>query len=157
MRYTFKTQVLDKSGTLNRLTSTFLRRQFNIVTLCVTPSIQPGISDMTFVAELDEASKVQSLMLHLEKQINVLSVENITDNNVYSVELLLAKIVTPADKTELDNLINHSDALVSVLKEEDGHTYLQASGTQQALDDVLHALSSQQIEQVSRTGTAALL
>ena len=154
MRYTFKTQVLDKSGTLNRLTSTFLRRQFNIVTLCVTPSIQPGISDMTFVAELDEASKVQSLMLHLEKQINVLSVENITDN---SVELLLAKIATPADKTELDNLINHSDALVSVLKEEDGHTYLQASGTQQALDDVLHALSSQQIDQVSRTGTAALL
>ncbi len=35
MRRTFRTKVRDKAGTLNRL-SIFVRRQFNIVTLCDT-------------------------------------------------------------------------------------------------------------------------
>lgn len=157
MRHTFKTQVIDKSGTLNRLTSTFLRRQFNIVTLCVTPSIKPGISDLTFVAEIDDESETQSLIRHLEKQINVLSVEDITTTSLYNVELLLVKVATPVDQKVLENIINRSDALVSVLNEEDGYTYLQASGSQHALDAFLEQLSSQQIDQVSRTGTAALL
>lgn len=157
MRRTFKTQVLDKSGTLNRLTSTFLRRQFNIVTLSVTPSTQPGISDLTFVAELDEVNHVQSLIRHLEKQVNVLTVQDITDTSSYSVELLLVKVATPSDNNVLYDLIQQNDALVSVLKEEDGYTYLQAAGNEASLNQLLEQLSSLEIDQVSRTGTAALL
>ncbi|AYU55687.1 acetolactate synthase small subunit [Staphylococcus debuckii] len=157
MRRTFKTQVLDKSGTLNRLTSTFLRRQFNIVTLSVTPSTQPGISDLTFVAELDEVNHVQSLIRHLEKQVNVLTVQDVTDTSTYSVELLLVKVATPSNNEVLYDLIQNSDALVSVLKEEDGFTYLQAAGNEASLNQLLEQLSSLEIEQVSRTGTAALL
>lgn len=157
MRRTFKTQVLDKSGTLNRLTSTFLRRQFNIVTLSVTPSTTPGISDLTFVAELDEADQVQSLIRHLEKQVNVLTVQDITDTSTYSVELLLVKVATPSEDETLHEFIQQSDALVSVLKEEDGFTHLQAAGSETALNQLLEQLSSLEIKQVSRTGTAALL
>ncbi|GEP84639.1 putative acetolactate synthase small (regulatory) subunit [Staphylococcus piscifermentans] len=157
MRRTFKTQVLDKSGTLNRLTSTFLRRQFNIVTLSVTPSTQPGISDLTFVAELDEVNHVQSLIRHLEKQVNVLTVQDVTDTSTYSVELLLVKVATPSDNEVLYDLIQQNDALVSVLKEEDGFTYLQAAGNEASLNQLLEQLSSLEIAQVSRTGTAALL
>lgn len=157
MRHTFKTRVLDKSGTLNRLTSTFLRRQFNIVTLCVTPSIQPGISEITFTAELDHEDQLQSLLKHLEKQINVLSVEDITNSNAVSAELALIKVATPENKQVLDSLIHHSDALVSVLKEQDQFTYLQALGTEKVLDQFIEQLSSLEIDQVSRTGTAALL
>ncbi|PCT85486.1 acetolactate synthase small subunit, partial [Listeria monocytogenes] len=49
MRRTFRTKVRDKAGTLNRLTSIFVRRQFNIVTLSAKPTLEDGISDIKFV------------------------------------------------------------------------------------------------------------
>jgi len=97
------------------------------------------------------------LIRHLEKQVNVLTVQDITDTSTYSVELLLVKVATPSENENLYELIQQSDALVSVLKEEDGFTYLQAAGSETALNQLLEQLSSLEIKQVSRTGTAALL
>ena len=93
---------------------------------------------MTFVAELDEVNHVQSLIRHLEKQVNVLTVQDVTDTSTYSVELLLVKVATPSNNEVLYDLIQNSDALVSVLKEEDGFTYLQAAGNEASLNQFLN-------------------
>jgi acetolactate synthase-1/3 small subunit len=95
MRRTFRTKVRDKAGTLNRLTSIFVRRQFNIVTLSATPTVEEGISDITFVAEVPDSDVLRNLITQLEKQINIISVEDITDTNTYNRELVLVKLRTP--------------------------------------------------------------
>ena len=157
MRRTFRTKVRDKAGTLNRLTSIFVRRQFNIVTLSATPTLEEGTSDITFVAEVPDTDVLRNLIQQLEKQINIIHVEDITDTNTYNRELVLVKLKTPKDQNELQKVIKPYDALVSILKNEEPFTYLQASGPQYTMDNLLDDLSSYQIEQVSRTGSAALV
>lgn len=92
MRRTFRTKVRDKAGTLNRLTSIFVRRQFNIVTLSATPTLEEGISDITFVAEVPDRDVLRNLLQQLEKQINIIDVEDITESNTYNRELVLVKL-----------------------------------------------------------------
>ena len=157
MRRTFRTKVRDKAGTLNRLTSIFVRRQFNIVTLSATPTLEEGISDITFVAEVPDRDVLRNLLQQLEKQINIIDVEDITESNTYNRELVLVKLKTPTNQQDLQNVIKPYDALVSILKNEDEYTYLQASGPQYTMDNLLDDLSSYEIEQVSRTGSAALV
>ncbi|SCU18157.1 acetolactate synthase small subunit [Staphylococcus xylosus] len=157
MRRTFKTKVRDKAGTLNRLTSIFVRRQFNIVTLSATPTLEDGISDITFVAEVPDTDVLRNLLQQLEKQINIIDVEDITETNTYNRELVLVKLKKPINQQDLQKVIKPYDALVSILKNEDEYTYIQASGPQYTMDNLLDDLSSYQIEQVSRTGSAALV
>ena len=157
MRRTFRTKVIDKAGTLNRLTSIFVRRQFNIVTLSATPTLEDGISDITFVAEVPDTDVLRNLLQQLEKQINIIDVEDITETNTYNRELVLVKLKKPINQQDLQKVIKPYDALVSILKNEDEYTYIQASGPQYTMDNLLDDLSSYQIEQVSRTGSAALV
>ena len=157
MRRTFRTKVRDKAGTLNRLTSIFVRRQFNIVTLSATPTLEEGISDITFVAEVPDTDVLRNLLQQLEKQINIIDVEDITETNTYNRELVLVKLKKPINQQDLQKVIKPYDALVSILKNEDEYTYIQASGPQYTMDNLLDDLSSYQIEQVSRTGSAALV
>ncbi|WP_426443604.1 acetolactate synthase small subunit [Staphylococcus xylosus] len=157
MRRTFRTKVRDKAGTLNRLTSIFVRRQFNIVTLSATTTLEDGISDITFVAEVPDTDVLRNLLQQLEKQINIIDVEDITETNTYNRELVLVKLKKPINQQDLQKVIKPYDALVSILKNEDEYTYIQASGPQYTMDNLLDDLSSYQIEQVSRTGSAALV
>ncbi|MDU9419190.1 acetolactate synthase small subunit [Staphylococcus lloydii] len=157
MRRTFRTKVRDKAGTLNRLTSIFVRRQFNIVTLSATPNVEEGISDITFVAEVPDSDVLRNLITQLEKQINIISVEDITDTNTYNRELVLVKLRTPDNNEQLQKLIQPYDALVSILKDEEQYTYLQASGPQYTMDNLIDDLSSYNIEQIARTGSAGII
>ncbi|AVQ35665.1 acetolactate synthase small subunit [Staphylococcus kloosii] len=157
MRRTFRTKVRDKAGTLNRLTSIFVRRQFNIVTLSATPTVEEGISDITFVAEVPDSDVLRNLITQLEKQINIISVEDITDTNTYNRELVLVKLRTPENNEQLQKLIQPYDALVSILKDEEQFTYLQASGPQYTMDNLIDDLSSYNIEQIARTGSAGII
>jgi acetolactate synthase-1/3 small subunit len=157
MRRTFRTKVRDKAGTLNRLTSIFVRRQFNIVNLSATPTVEEGISDITFVAEVPDSDVLRNLIAQLEKQINIISVEDITDTNTYNRELVLVKLRTPDNNDQLQKLIQPYDALVSILKDEEQFTYLQASGPQYTMDNLIDDLSSYNIEQIARTGSAGII
>lgn len=157
MRRTFRTKVRDKAGTLNRLTSIFVRRQFNIVTLSATPTLEDGVSDITFVAEVPDTDVLRNLIQQLEKQINIIHVEDITDTNTYNRELVLVKLQTPSNNAQLEKVIKPYDALISILKKDDDYTYLQASGPQYTMDNLLDDLSSYGIAQVSRTGSAGII
>ena len=51
---TFVAYVEDQPGVLNRIASLFRRRNFNIVSLNVGRTHEPGISRMTVVVEADD-------------------------------------------------------------------------------------------------------
>ncbi|MCE4966652.1 acetolactate synthase small subunit [Staphylococcus chromogenes] len=157
MRRTFKLKVFDKAGTLNRLTSLFVRRQFNIVNISASPTREEGLTEITFVAEVPNEKVTRTIIQQLKKQINTLLVEDITETNTFNRELLLIKLKVPEDKTTFEKTLHSYDALVSILKEDDYAMYLQAIGPQPMLDQLLNELSSLELEQVSRTGTASIV
>ncbi|MBT2830759.1 acetolactate synthase small subunit [Staphylococcus coagulans] len=157
MKRTFKLRVFDKAGTLNRLTSLFVRRQINIVSITATPTLEEGISEITFIAEVPDDEKQRTIIQQLEKQVNTLLVQDITSTNSFNRELLLIKLKKPYQQSILMQVIEPYDALVSVLKEDGQYTFIQATGPQYTLNQLLDDLSSFQIEQVARTGTAAII
>ena len=76
--HTFTVYVEDRPGVLNRVSSLFRRRGYNIVSLAVGHSETPGVSRMTLVVETD-AGGAQRIAAHLYKLIHVIRVEDITD------------------------------------------------------------------------------
>ncbi|HGZ6227048.1 TPA: ACT domain-containing protein [Staphylococcus aureus] len=77
-----KLQVADQVSTLNRITSAFVRLQYNIDTLRVTHSEQPGISNMEIQVDIQDDTSLHILIKKLKQQINVLTVEcyDLVDN-----------------------------------------------------------------------------
>lgn len=88
---TFVAYVEDQPGVLNRVASLFRRRNFNIVSLNVGRTHDPGVSRMTFVVEADD-DKARRIEANLYKLVNVLSIEDITDQASIVRDLALIKV-----------------------------------------------------------------
>ena len=95
--HTFIAYVEDQPGVLNRISSLFRRRNFNIISLNVGRAHQPGVSRMTFVVEADDAH-ARRIEANLYKLVNVLSVEDITDKPNIVRDLALIKMKAPAER-----------------------------------------------------------
>ena len=74
---TFVVYVEDRPGVLNRVASLFRRRGYNIISLNVGRTHEPGVSRMTMVVEADDDT-ARIMEANLYKLVNVLSVEDIT-------------------------------------------------------------------------------
>ena len=90
-RYTVAVLVNNKSGVLNRVTSMFRRRQFNISALTVSETESNKFSRITVVFDGDESSK-QQLINQLYKLVDVYSISELDGTNSVSRELLLIKL-----------------------------------------------------------------
>ena len=72
-KHTLVALMEDKPGVLNRVSSLFRRRNYNIESLTVGHSETPGISRMTIVVDGDERI-VEQVVKQLDKLINVTEV-----------------------------------------------------------------------------------
>ncbi|MFO3719510.1 acetolactate synthase small subunit [Staphylococcus felis] len=156
MRRTFKVLVFDKAGTLNRLTSLFVRRQFNIVNITAGQTLHGGVTEITFVAEVPDNQMLRTIVQQLKKQVNTLSVKDITDTNTFNRELLLIKLKKPENQKDFENAIEPYTDILKILKEEDAFVYLQAAGPPYTLDSLTEDLKPFHIDSMSRSGTTGI-
>ena len=98
-RYTIAVLVRNQFGVLNRVTSMFRRRQFNISALTVSETESNELSRITVVFSGEEVKK-QQLVNQLYKLPDVESIEEFTDDDSISCELLLIKMVNEPDTRE---------------------------------------------------------
>ncbi len=102
---TFVAYVEDKPGVLNRVASLFRRRGYNIISLNVGRTHEPGVSRMTFVVEGDDIV-AHLIRANLYKLVNVLSVEDITGKPCVVRDLALIKVaLAPERRQEVLQLI----------------------------------------------------
>ncbi|HIB11091.1 MAG TPA: acetolactate synthase small subunit [Dehalococcoidia bacterium] len=92
-QHTLIALVEDKPGVLTRVASMFRRRGFNIASLAVGNSEQPGLSRMTFVVNGDDYT-VSQVAKQLDKLIDVIEVSDITSESTVTRELALIKVKT---------------------------------------------------------------
>ncbi len=98
--------VEDKPGVLTRVASLFRRRGFNIASLAVGHSEQPGLSRMTFVVDGDEYI-VEQATKQLDKLIDVVRVSDISQEDIVARELALVKVkATPDTRSEIVEMVN---------------------------------------------------
>ena len=146
--------VEDKPGVLNRIASLFRRRSFNIQSLAVGGSEQPGLSRMTIVAGGDSA-QVEQVRKQLEKLINVVKVSDITEEDMVSRELALIKVKTTAPtRSEIMQIVGIFRA--NIVDVAPGSLTVEVTGDEEKLNSLLRLLRDFGIKEISRTGRIAL-
>src|SRR3979409_918339 len=97
MLHTFAIYVDNKPGVLNRVSSLFRRRAFNIESLTVGHTETPGVSRMTVVVDTDEYG-ARRLEAHLYKLVPCRRVDNITSAPAIPRALALLEVGPTAEQ-----------------------------------------------------------
>lgn len=93
MAHTLMALVQDHPGVLHRVISLFRRRGYNIESLSVGRSEVPDVSRMTVVVD---AENVEQVTKQLNRLIEVLKVQDVTDDRTVERETTLVKVHAPA-------------------------------------------------------------
>ena len=146
--------VQDKPGVLNRVSSMFRRRGFNIASLAVGPSEVPDLSRMTFVVEGDDRI-VEQVTKHLHKLIDVIKVSDISEENVVSRELALIRVKSNVQtRSEIMQVVDIFRAnIVDVAPES---LIIEVTGDEDKIESLQDLLRSFGVMEVMRTGTIAM-
>lgn len=96
--------VRDEPRVLTRITSMFARRGFNIKSLSVGTTENPGVSRMTIVVGGDD-NILQQAIRQLEKLIDVIKVIDHREEKFVDRELVLVKVtITPETRVEVRHI-----------------------------------------------------
>jgi acetolactate synthase-1/3 small subunit len=152
--HTFVAYVEDKPGVLNRVASLFRRRAFNIESLTVGHTDQPGISRMTIVVDTDElgARRVEA---NLYKLVNVLRVDNVTAQATVERDLALIKVTAKNGKrSEIMQLVDvYRARIVDVTNES---LVVEITGTEDKIESLVDVLRPFGIIEMVRTGVVSM-
>ena len=152
---TISALVQDRPGVLARIAGLFRRRGFNIASLAVGRSEQPGLSRMTFVVE-GPNEVVRHVSAQLDRLIDVVEVRDITEKNIVWRELALIKVTADAlARREILELVNIFRVNVIDIGAES--LTVEISGGRQKIDAFIELVRKFGIEEVIRTGRVATL
>jgi acetolactate synthase I/III small subunit len=152
--HTFAVYVEDRPGVLNRVSSLFRRRGFNIQSLAVGHSELPGISRLTAVVEADEHA-ARRIRAHLEKLIDVVRVDDITDRPSVVRDLALIKVcATHATRPSLLQLAQVFEARVVDVATDS--VVVEMCGSEARIDSFVDVLRPYGVIEMVRTGRIAM-
>ncbi|MCQ2449095.1 MAG: acetolactate synthase small subunit [Clostridia bacterium] len=153
-RYTLAILVRNQFGVMNRLTSMFRRRQFNISSLSASETESDKYSRLTFTFDGTENGK-QQLINQLYKLPDVYAIKELLTDNSISREVMLIKlkndsktrseIYAAADAFKAETIDYTKDSIV-----------LQLIGTAATMDDFIALMSEYTILEICRSGTASI-
>ena len=154
MARTITALVQDKPGVLNRITSMFRRRGFNISSLAVGLSEKPNLSRMTFVVQGDDAV-VEQLLKNLEKLIDVLKVSAAPSEDVVSRELALIRVsATPDTRKEIVQIADRFRAHIVGVSADS--MIIEVAGDDDKMTSLQDLLKGYGLLEVMRTGTIVM-
>ncbi len=154
-QHTLIALVEDKPGVLTKVASMFRRRGFNIASLAVGNSEQPGLSRMTFVVNGDDHT-VGQVVKQLDKLIDVIEVSDITGESIVSRELALIKVkTTPMTRGEIIQIVNLFRAnIIDVGRES---MVIEITGEEDKINALHNLLAPFGILEMLRTGLVAMV
>ena len=154
MQHIFVAYVEDKPGVLNRVASLFRRRAFNIESLTVGHTEQPGISRMTIVVDTDEmgARRVEA---NLYKLVNVLRVDDVTYVSAVVRDLALIKVsADAATRAQVMQLVDVFRArIVDVASDS---LIVEITGAEDKIEGLIEVLRPLGIIEMVRTGIVGM-
>ena len=152
---TFIMHVEDLPGVLNRVTSLFRRRNYNIESLAVGRTDVPGVSRMTIVMEADDDA-ARRIEANLYKLVNVLRVEDTARRPCVVRELALIKV--RADAASRAHVLQLAEVFrarpIDVGPEA---LIFEITGPRDKIDGLAEVLAAYGIVELVRTGAVAML
>jgi len=153
--HTIVALVEDRPGVLTRVASMFRRRGFNIASLAVGKSEQPGLSRMTFVVNGDEDT-VNQVTSQLDKLIEVIHVSDISSQEMVARELALIKVSsTTASRGEIIQIVNLFRA--NIVDVGIQSMIIEITGEEDKIQALYNLLEPFGILEMLRTGRVAMV
>jgi len=152
--HTLVALVEDKPGVLERVSSMFRRRAFNISSLAVGHSEQANLSRMTFVVEGDDDT-VEQVTKQLYKLIDVVRVSDLSKEEIISREMALVKVwTTVQNRSEVIQIVDIFRAnIVDVAADS---LIIEVTGDEDKIDSLMELLKPYGLREVMRTGRVAM-
>jgi acetolactate synthase-1/3 small subunit len=146
--------VNNRPGVLNRVASLMRARNFNIESLAVSHLDDPTISRMTITLRADDVL-VEQAAKQLYKIIDVLKVQDVTDEPTVQRELVLVKVrATDRTRGELISIVEMYKARIVDMAAE--AVIVETTGTESEVDALITLLRGYGIKEMVRTGTVVM-
>ncbi len=146
--------VNNKPDVLARVAGTLGGKGYNIESLCVDVTMNPGVSKI-ILTTIQTKSNVSKIEKQLERLIDVIKVEDLTEVETIKREMVLIRMnLAEATKSELIRTVNSLNCKIITFNTD--HCVLEYTGTKDEVDAVLQRLAPLGIDDISRTGIAAL-
>ncbi len=153
-QHTISILVENKFGAFTRIAGLFAAKGYNIDSLSVGPTEEPGASRMTIVTRGDD-QVIEQITKQLNKLIDTLKVVDLTFESFVERELVLAKVAsTPDTRSEIMQIAEIFRAKVVDISPKT--LTLEATGGQQKVDAIIKMLKPFGIKELARTGRVAL-
>ena len=146
--------VENKPGSLMRITGVLSARGYNIESLTVARTLDPTLSRMTIVVDLEPQLRSQ-VIKQMNKLVNVLQASDLTDSPAVKREMALLRVRAPlASRTAILKEAEIFGARV-VDSSTEGFA-LEATGDSEKLDEFIDVMRSYGEIEVTRSGAIAV-
>lgn len=154
MRHTISILVDNESGVLSRIAGLFSARGFNIESLCVAETHEPGTSRITLVTTGDP-NIIDQIIKRFNNMVNVIKVNNLTDETRVEREMILIRV--EANKETRAEILRIVDIFRAKVVDVGQKNYtLELTGDKDKLEAFIDLLTPLGIKEIARTGTVAM-
>jgi acetolactate synthase-1/3 small subunit len=156
MKATLVALVENKPGVLNRVVSLFRRRNFNMDSLTVGRTHHSEVSRMTIVMDCDTPSDTKKIIMNLYKLVDVIEVQDLTDQPAVTRDIALVKIsAKTADSRNglTDITYEYGARLVDIGPEV---VIVEVTGRPEKVEAAINALEPFGIVEVVRSGSVSM-
>lgn len=153
--HTISVLVNDQPGVLQRVSTLFGRRGFNIHSITVGGTDEDGLSRMTIVTTGNERT-IEQIEKQLNKLIDVIQVVNLSSYSMVTRELAFIKVkASPSKRLEIFGLAD--TFRTSVIDISSDSLIIQIVGELNKIEAMIELLKPYGILELSRTGSTAMM
>jgi len=146
--------VENKPGSLMRVTGVLAARGYNIESLTVARTLDPELSRMSIVVDIDSTQRAQ-VIKQINKLVNVLQVSDLTEGSAVRRELVLLWVSTGPENR--DAVVKEAEMFGAKLVDTavDGFA-LEATGDSEKLDTFVRVMQRYGEIEVTRSGLVSV-
>ena len=145
--------VLNRAGVLNKISMLIRRKMYNVDTLTVCATMQPGISRMTLTLREESDAKALQVIKQLERMTEVVSARELDTDQSFWREVAIVKF--EAEEALMERLTQAYP--LEILDRQNHELFVaQIAGTSQRIDAFLSAVGRDKVIEVARSGFTAL-
>ena len=144
----------NKPGALMRVTGLLTQRGYNIESLTVARTLDPELSRMTIVVDVDEKQR-QQVIKQMNKLVNVLQATDLTEEPAVVRELVLVRIRTALESRTA--VLKEAEIFGGRVVDSSTEGYaIEVTGPPEKLNEFIDVMGSYGEIDVTRSGSLAI-
>ncbi len=153
-RYTLSMLVRNHPGVLSHIAGLFTRRGYNIESISAGITEKPDITRITIIVTGDHRI-VEQVLKQCQKLVDVIKVESLKYNESVTRELAIITVSANwENRSRIIEIVDVFDGKIVDMAED--AIMLEVTGNSRRINSIIELLSAFGIEEMARTGVAAL-